>query len=272
MARQMTAPNGAAPWFVTVSGHRLAYAWAAAPPADAQFPTLVFLHEGLGSMTQWRDFPAAVAGRTGCGALLYDRWGSGSSEPRLGRRSVTFMHDEALKTLPELLETLGIARPILVGHSDGASIAIILAGAGLTPVAGLILEAPHVFVESLTVRSIAAIKTVFERSDLKTRLMRHHGANTESMFHGWTDIWLSPEFLEWNITSSLRGIHCPLLVIQGADDHYGTVAQVDAIRREVQGPCETVLLPHCGHAPHIDQRSAAEDAAVRFIRALVADA
>jgi pimeloyl-ACP methyl ester carboxylesterase len=230
----------------------------------------VFLHEGLGSMTQWRDFPAAVAARTGCSALVYDRWGSGLSEPRFGRRAATFMHDEALNTLPELLETLGIQRPILVGHSDGASIALIFAGAGLSRVAGLVLEAPHVFVEALTVRSIAAIRGAFERSDLKARLRRHHGANTDSMFQGWADIWLSPEFLEWNIASYLRAVRCPLLVIQGEDDQYGTVAQVDAICRGVQGPCEAILLPQGGHAPHIDQRSATEDAAVRFIARVAA--
>jgi pimeloyl-ACP methyl ester carboxylesterase len=251
--------------FVTVSGHRLAYAWTPARPAGTTSPTLVFLHEGLGSITQWRDFPAAVAARTGLTALVYDRWGAGASEPNPGPRPVAFMHDEALETLPELLRQVSVERPILVGHSDGASIAIICAGAGLARVGALVLIAPHVFVEAKTVESIAAIRAAFERSDLKARLSRHHGANTESMLRGWTDVWLAPAFRTWNITSYLRGIHCPVLVIQGEDDQYGSEAQVQAIGDSVSGPCETLLLPACGHAPHIEQRAATEDAVVRFI-------
>jgi pimeloyl-ACP methyl ester carboxylesterase len=261
----MAAPRDAATSFLTVSGHRLAYVWTPSPPADPTSPTLVFLHEGLGSIAQWRDLPDAVAERTGLSALVYDRWGSGLSERRLAPRPVTFMHQEALEVLPGLLGALKIERPILVGHSDGASIAIVCAGAGVVRVQALVLIAPHVFVEARTIDSIAAIRTTFERSDLNARLTRHHGAKTESMFRGWTDIWLDPAFRAWNIESYLAGIHCRVLVIQGEDDQYGSQAQVDAVRASVSGSCEALLLPACGHAPHIEQRMATEDAIVRFI-------
>jgi pimeloyl-ACP methyl ester carboxylesterase len=175
------------------------------------------------------------------------------------------MHDEALTMLPALLSALNVERPLLFGHSDGASIALIFAGSGLMPLAGLILEAPHVFVEPVTLRSIAAIRDAFEHSDLKTRLMQHHGANNESMFRGWADIWLSPEFLAWNITPSLQDIECPVLVIQGENDQYGTVDQVNAIRRAVHGRCETLILPACGHAPHVDRQAATLEAAAQFV-------
>ena len=165
----------------------------------------------------WRDFPVTLAERTGCGALVYSRRGHGQSDRWDEPRSVRFMHDEALATLPRLLERLGVTAPIIVGHSDGGSIGLIYAGAQAGPLLGLILEAPHVFVEDLSVTSITAARTAFEDGDLRTRFQRHHGDNTDGVFRGWNDVWLSAEFRSWNIEDSLAGILVQTLVIQGRD-------------------------------------------------------
>lgn len=258
--------NRAVP-FVTIAGHKLEYAWIGAPASAA--PTIVFLHEGLGCVSLWRDFPAAVAAATGCGALVYSRWGYGASDPLDGPRSVGFMHDEALETLPAVLGALGVHDPILFGHSDGGSIALIYAGAGAGPVRALALEAPHVFVEDVSVASIARMKTLYEAGDLKARFARYHGENTEGAFRGWNDVWLLPEFRHWNIEASLARITCPILVIQGEDDEYGTMKQVDAIARQVRGPVERLRLAGCGHAPHVDQRTAVLDAVTGFIARVI---
>ena len=250
---------------VRAAGHELEYVWIGPPPESA--PTLVFLHEGLGSVSLWRDVPASLAERTGCSALVYSRWGHGRSDGLDGPRATTFMHDEALVALPEVLHKLKVRHPILVGHSDGGSIAIIYAGAQRFPVSALILEAPHVFVEDLSVESITRIKGTFETTDLPRRLARHHGANTETVFRGWNDVWLDPEFRRWNIDASLPAIQCPILVIQGEDDEYGTMKQVEAIEARAGGPVEVLRLPACGHAPHVDQRERALDAMAAFIAA-----
>jgi len=248
--------------FVTCAGHSLEYEWldAAAPGK----PALVFLHEGLGSIRQWRDFPLQVVQATGCRALLYSRYGYGQSdvlaEPRAG---VDFMHREALEALPELLEGLAIERPVLVGHSDGASIALIHAGAGHA-VRALALMAPHVFVEPVCVQSIRKASAAFDSTDLAGRLGKYH-RDPRKTFHLWADVWLDPEFLKWNIEASLPAISCPVLAIQGADDEYGTMAQLEAIKRGVRGPCELVQLPACGHAPFRDQPRATLDALTKFI-------
>jgi pimeloyl-ACP methyl ester carboxylesterase len=253
--------------FVTIEGHRLAYELIPARAAAA--PTLVLLHEGLGSIAQWRDFPARLAAATGCAALVYSRLGYGQSDPITARRAVDYMHDEALTTLPALREALAIADAILIGHSDGASIALIHAGAGRWPLRGLILEAPHVFVEEVGIASIAAAKEAYRASDLRARLARHH-RDVDGAFGGWNDIWLDPEFRAWNIEQYLPAITCPVLAIQGADDEYGSAAQLDAIAAQVAGPVETLLLPDCKHAPHRDQPEATLIAMTRFIAALAA--
>ena len=248
--------------FVTCAGHSLEYEWlgAAAPGR----PALVFLHEGLGSIRQWRDFPLQVVQATGWRALLYSRYGYGQSdvlaEPRAG---VDFMHREALEALPGLLEKLALERPVLVGHSDGASIALIHAGAGHA-VRALAVMAPHVFVEPICVESIRKARAAFDSTDLAQRLGKYH-RDPRKTFHLWADVWLDPEFLKWNIEASLPAISCPVLAIQGADDEYGTMAQLEAIKRGVRGPCELVQLPACGHAPFRDQPRATLDALTKFI-------
>ena len=245
--------------FVRAAGHSLEYEWI-----EGSGPTLVFLHEGLGSIGQWRDFPSRVAKATGRGALVYNRYGYGDSdvlaEPRVTSR---FMHDEALVSLPQVLAALEIESPILVGHSDGASIALIHAGAGY-PVRGLALMAPHVFVEEMGLRSIERVKVEFETTYLPERLGRYH-RDERRTFHLWNDAWLDPEFRHWNIEEYLPAIKAPILAIQGIDDEYGTMAQLKSIREKTQGPCEVLELPACGHSPHRDQPDTVLAALTRFV-------
>jgi pimeloyl-ACP methyl ester carboxylesterase len=231
--------------------------------ARAGRPTLVFLHEGLGSVSMWRDFPSRVTHATGCNALVYSRYGYGNSTPLQGPRAVRYMHEEALHALPELLDKLDIEAPILVGHSDGGSIALIHAGAGLRPVAGVVTLAAHVMVEDISVSSIAAAKAAYEGDDLRGRLGRHH-ADVDSAFWGWNRIWLHPDFRAWNIEEYLPRITCPVLAIQGEDDEYGTMEQLARIGREV-ADVELLTLRDCRHSSHKDQPEAVIEAITLFV-------
>ena len=216
-------------------------------------PAMVFLHEGLGSIRQWRDFPAKLAAATGLRALVYDRYGYGQSDVlQEARRTVRFMHDEGLVSLPKLLKELHVENPVLIGHSDGASIALIHAGAG-HPVRAVVAMAPHVFIEPLCLASIEKARDLFERGDLAQKLGRYH-RDARKTFYGWADVWLDPDFKGWDIRGDyLPGVRCPVLALQGRDDEYGTMAQLDEIARRVSGPCELLKLEHCGHAPFRDQ-------------------
>jgi pimeloyl-ACP methyl ester carboxylesterase len=249
--------------YVSIDGCRLEYRWHG--PGAGEAPTVVFLHEGLGSIAQWRDVPADLCARTGCGGLVYNRHGYGGSDP-CGPLSPRFMHREALEVLPRLLEVFEIAQPILFGHSDGGSIALIYAGSGSTPPAALVTEAPHVFVEDVTVARIAELRDAYRSTDLRARLERHHGAHVDHLFDEWSRTWLSTEFRDWNIEEYLPKVTCPTLVIQGAGDEYGTVKQVNAIAGAVAGRVGTLVLESCGHAPHIDQREKVLDAAAMFLQ------
>ncbi|HKR20658.1 MAG TPA: alpha/beta hydrolase [Stellaceae bacterium] len=251
--------------FVEINRHRIEYAEIAARRGGA--PTLVLLHEGLGSVALWRDFPAKLAAATGCRTVTYSRWGYGRSDRFEGPRDPRYMHVEALDELPALRTALAIDDPVLIGHSDGASIALIHAGSGRWPVRGLVLEAPHVFVEEVSIIGIEEAKHAYEDSDLKRRLAPYH-ADVDSVFRGWNDIWLSPQFRAWNIEDCLLGVTCPVLTIQGIDDQYGTVAQVNAVARGVKGPFEKLLLDDCMHAPHRDQEADTLAAMVGFIATL----
>jgi pimeloyl-ACP methyl ester carboxylesterase len=252
--------------FLTIDGKRLETLRypPAGPGADA---TIVMLHEGLGSIAMWKDFPEQVAEATGCGVLAYSRSGHGKSERLAEKRSVGFIHHEGTVVLPELLAKLGIQRPILLGHSDGGSIALIYAGTWPERLRGLILEAPHVFVEEFGLRSTVAIRKLYESTDLRQKLSRYH-EHADEMFRGWNDIWLDPQFREWNIEGFLGAISCPTLVIQGESDEYGTVAHVEAIHRGVTG-AQALILPRCGHSPHRDQPELTLDVISKFITALV---
>jgi pimeloyl-ACP methyl ester carboxylesterase len=253
--------------YLLIDGKRLEMAWHGPPPEDA--PTLVFLHEGLGCVSMWRDFPSNLATATGCGALVYSRLGYGKSDPCLLPRPISFMHDEGLEYLPKVLEAAGIRDCVLIGHSDGGSIAIICAGGReAIPLRGLITEAAHVFCEDISVKSIRYARDKYVKDDLRRKLEKHHGGNTDCAFWGWNDVWLHPDFIHWNIENYLTGIHVPMLVIQGEDDRYGTSAQVASISRHVGARTDVMMLSQCGHSPHLDQEAAVFSAMVDFISRL----
>jgi pimeloyl-ACP methyl ester carboxylesterase len=236
------------------------------PAAGGAGAPLVFLHEGLGSLDLWRDVPDAVRERVGRPRLLvYSRRGYGRSDPADLPRPVSYMHHEAAVVLPAVLAHFGLDRPVLVGHSDGASIALLHAGAG-HPVAALVLIAPHVFVEDVTVASIAAAGRDYETTGLRARLARHHD-DVDATFRGWNDIWLDPAFRAWNIEASLPGVTCPVLLVQGDADPYGTTAQLDAVESRVAGPVRRLVLPGAGHAPHLDAPEAVVDEVAAFLAA-----
>jgi pimeloyl-ACP methyl ester carboxylesterase len=218
----------------------------------------------------WRDFPRQVAEATGHEVLVYSRHGYGRSAPLTAPRSLRFMHDEALVVLPELLDTLEIRRPILLGHSDGASIAIIHAGGSGRDVAGLVLLAPHVMVEEISVASIAAARTAYAQGELRARLGRHHD-DVDGAFRGWNEVWLSPEFRDWSIEEYLPRITCPVLAIQGEEDEYGTMEQVDRIGRTIPH-AQILKLARCGHSPHRDGAEEVLEAIRGFVeRVLMTD-
>jgi pimeloyl-ACP methyl ester carboxylesterase len=251
---------------VTVDGHRLETLTYPAP--DRSRPIIVMLHEGLGSVSLWRDFPARLAAATQCGVMAYSRYGHGASDVLREPRSDDFMYHEATVVLPALLEALHIELPVLLGHSDGGSIALIYAALASSQrraaqPRALILEAPHVFVEDITVESIAKVRDAYASTDLRTKLGRHHD-HVDEMFQEWTKIWLDGKFRDWNIEGELHKVRCPVLVIQGTDDEYGTMAQVAAIRRGVKD-AETLLPPECGHSPHRDQTEAMLGAITGFL-------
>jgi pimeloyl-ACP methyl ester carboxylesterase len=253
--------------FALIAQRRIAY--RSIPGARGR-PPLVFLHEGLGSAELWRDFPDSVAARLGARALIYSRFGYGHSDGLDGKRAPQFMHEEALTVLPALLDATGIERPLLIGHSDGASIALIHAACARRPVAALVLMAPHSFVEPVCVASIANIRATYcstadDAGGLRNRLAKYH-ARVDDAFLGWADVWLAPEFQTWNIEDLTRAVSTPILLIQGADDEYGTLAQLDSIEARAQGPVSRLVLTNCGHAPHRDRAREVLDAIVTFAR------
>jgi pimeloyl-ACP methyl ester carboxylesterase len=250
---------------VQAAGRSLNYEWLDGP---AGAPVLVFLHEGLGSIRQWRDFPAKLVHAAGARGIVYDRYGYGQSDVlQEAKRDVRFMHDEGLASLPDFLGELEVEKPVLVGHSDGASISLIHAGAGF-PVRGVVAMAPHVFIEPICIRSIRAAAHTFETTDLPDRLGKYH-RDVRKTFYGWADVWRDPDFTSWDIRDEyLPNVRCPVLAIQGFQDEYGTMAQLDEIERRVGGPCTLLKLERCGHSPFRDQPQAVLEAAARFIRTL----
>lgn len=248
--------------FVTVQGHRLEYQIHHGTEPEA--PMLVFLHEGLGSVALWKDFPQRVVAATGCSALVYSRYGYGHSDPITEPRKTDYMHREALEVLPELLDKLEIRRPLLFGHSDGASIALIHAGGAGRELAGLIVMAPHVMVEDISVRSIEAAKEAYATTDMRQKLARHQ-ADPDGAFKSWNDIWLHPDFRRWNIEEYLPRIRVPILAIQGHDDEYGTMVQIERIAAAAPD-VELLKLEDCRHSPHRDQPEMVIAAVQEFIR------
>lgn len=230
---------------------------------------LVFLHEGLGSIDLWRGFPDDVCRAAGSPPMVvYSRHGYGRSAPAAVPRQVGYMHHEADVVLPALLAALGIERPVLVGHSDGASIALLYAGAG-RDVAGLVCLAPHVFVEPESVAGIVEAREAFESTELAAKMARYHD-DAVATFRGWNDVWASAAFREWDITDRLPGVTAPTLVVQGTADQYGTVRQVEAIAERIGGRCEQLVLDGVGHAPHLERRDEVVGAVARFVTTLSA--
>jgi pimeloyl-ACP methyl ester carboxylesterase len=250
---------------IEIGDHGLEYAWHGPSPREA--PTLVFLHEGLGSISTWRDFPARLAEATGCGALVYSRRGYGGSDRAPLPRPVAFMHSEAEVVLPRVLEHLGIAEPILVGESDGASIALIAAARRLPGARALLLEAPHVFVEDVCLRTIESARSAFERGDLRAALAWHHATDVDETFRGWMAVWLDPAFRAWSIVEELPHISAPVLAIQGEDDPYGTLRQVEEVASGCAGFVEVLVLRDCGHSPHREKPERTLQAMASFLEA-----
>lgn len=223
-------------------------------PSD-QAPTIVLLHEGLGSISLWRDFPAKLAAATGCAVFAYSRFGYGQSDPVTLPRPLRYMHDEALDVLPRVLAAAGLGRVILLGHSDGGSIALIHAGGAQNfMLRGIILIAPHLFVEDVSITSIEAARIAFETTDLRARLARHH-RNPDNAFRGWNGAWLNPDFRAWRIDDYVPTIRVPVLAIQGTDDEYGTPAQLDPLVADAYCPVATHLIEGARHAPHLSHEA-----------------
>ena len=238
--------------YLSTGGGRLEAAWIGPGPDKA--PTLIFLHEGLGCVALWRDFPARLAEITGCGALVYSRLGYGSSAPCPLPRPVDFMHHEGLTVLPEVIRQTGIQDHLLVGHSDGGSIALIHAGDNPCPgLKGVVTLAAHVFCEDLTLRSIEVARQCYLNADLKARLSVYHGENTDCAFWGWNDVWLDPDFKQWSIEAFLPAIRVPVLAIQGENDPYGSRDQIDVIQGKSGGLVDVEVVADCGHSPHLEK-------------------
>lgn len=234
--------------FLEAGGHRLEYRFAGPQPGEA--PTIVMLHEGLGCAGLWGKFPDQLAAATGNGVMAFSRAGYGHSSPVDLPRPMSYMHDEAMQVLPELLDAMGFAEGYLLGHSDGASIATIYAGSVADHrIKGIVLIAPHFIVEDVSIESIRQARDAFETTDLRERLARWH-ANVDVAFRGWNDAWLDPEFRNWDISEYLAYIRVPVQIIQGAEDQYGTIAQIDVAREECYCPVDVALLEGIKHAPH----------------------
>lgn len=253
--------------YLEVNGAQLEYRWFGLRKAGQ--PVLVLLHEGLGCVAMWRSFPERLAKRTGLAVFVYSRQGYGGSAPFAQPLEIDFMHREALEVLPCVLDQAGIDQAILLGHSDGASIALIYAGERSdSRIRGLVVLAPHLFVEEETLAGIRQAKRAYENEQLAAGLGRYHGDHTESTFRHWSGIWLDPGFGAWNIESSTRGIEVPLLAIMGEDDQYGTLAQIHTLAERSPGRSELAVLQNCGHSPHLEQMEQTLDRVAKFLRSL----
>jgi pimeloyl-ACP methyl ester carboxylesterase len=248
--------------FLTIGASDLEYRFIGPSPEEA--PTIVMLHEGLGSAALWGDFPDKLQAATGAGVLVYSRAGYGASSPVKLPRPLDYMHTEALQVLPKLLEAIGFQRGLLVGHSDGASIAAIYAGGNQDHrIRGLALIAPHFVVEDISVSSIAEIKQAFETTDLRSKLQRWH-SDVDNAFYGWNGAWLDAKFRDWDISEYLAYIRVPVAILQGATDQYGTIRQIEIAREECYCPVDVTMIPGAGHSPHREAPGATLDAIAEF--------
>jgi pimeloyl-ACP methyl ester carboxylesterase len=255
---QSLNPNG----FLTIGASDLEYRMIG--PALDDAPTIVMLHEGLGSAGLWGDFPDKLQAATGAGVFVYSRAGYGASTPVTLPRPLDYMHVEALEILPKLLDEIGFRRGLLLGHSDGASIAAIYAGgAGDHRVRGLAMIAPHFVVEDISVASIANIKQAYETTDLRSKLARWHN-DVDNAFYGWNGAWLDPQFRSWDISEYLAYIRVPVAILQGAEDQYGTLRQIEIAEQECYCPVDVTIIPGAGHSPHREVPEATLNAIAEF--------
>lgn len=253
--------------YLTVNGARLECRWFGQHKAGE--PVLVLLHEGLGCVDMWRSFPDRLAQQTGLAVFVYSRQGYGRSDPFEQPLEIDFMHRQGLDILPGVLDQAGIDQAILVGHSDGASIALIYSGKRSdSRIRGLVLLAPHLFVEEETLAGIRQAKQAFDSGQLADGLQRYHGDHTESTFRYWSGIWLDPGFSAWNIESSAAGIKVPLLAIMGEDDQYGTLAQIHKLAERSPQRSELAVLKDCGHSPHLEQMEQTLERIAGFLQGL----
>jgi pimeloyl-ACP methyl ester carboxylesterase len=251
---------------ILVKGHQLYYKFINSRFNKPEKPLLVFLHEGLGSVAQWGNFPLMLSDEVKCPVMMYDRYGYGKSEMLKEKRGTDYLEVEALEFLPGVIDALNIENKlVLIGHSDGGSIALIYASKYGKQVAGVITEAPHVFVEEVTIKGINEAVSFYEIGILNKLLLRFHQENTETMFYGWADTWRNLENVEWNTEHYLAGISSPLLVIQGENDEYGSVKQVDSIVNQSSGYSEKFMIPHCAHIPHYEAQEIVLEKMAKFI-------
>ncbi|GAA3068972.1 alpha/beta hydrolase [Pseudonocardia yunnanensis] len=248
---------------VEVPGGRIEYDDVPADTARGDLAPLLFLHEGLGSVGLWRGFHQRIATATGRRALAYSRFGHGYSDLPQEKRTPRFMHDEAATVVPALCSALRVERPVLVGHSDGASIALLRAAAAGSDATGMVVLAPHAFVEDVGLVGVEQARRAYTEGDLLTRMARHH-RDPDVTFWNWNDVWLDEAFREWDIRPELPAITCPVLAIQGTADPYGTVAHVEAVRDTATGPVELLVLD-CGHAPHLERPDVTQRAVTDFL-------
>lgn len=255
--------------FAEIDGQRIEYRWIGLHEIDR--PVLVFLHEGLGCASLWRSLPDRVARATDCCALVYSRAGYGNSAAIELPRRADFMHREALDRLGPLLDHFGIQSAVLIGHSDGGSIALIHAGSDAAGkrILGVATIAAHVFNEDICRQGIEAARAAYAETDLRERLARYHGENVDIAFRGWNDVWLSDDFRDWNIEEYLPRIEVPVLAIQGTKDEYGSEAQVRAIVSSTAGEAEAWMVEDCGHSPHLDKRDEVAARLARFVTELI---
>jgi pimeloyl-ACP methyl ester carboxylesterase len=252
------APSG----FLSIGASSLEYRMIGPAPQDA--PTIVMLHEGLGSAGLWGDFPEKLQAAIGCGVFAYSRAGYGASSPAALPRPLDYMHIEALEVLPQLLDAIGFRRGLLLGHSDGASIAAIYAGGNQDHrIRGLVLIAPHFVVEDISVASIAGIKAAYETTEFRTKLARWHN-DVDNAFYGWNNAWLDGKFRDWDISEYLAYIRVPVAIVQGADDQYGTIRQVEIAQEECYCPVDVTIIPGAGHSPHREAPGATLDVIAEF--------
>lgn len=236
---------------LTTGGKTLEYACFG--PAPDKAPTLVLLHEGLGAVALWRDFPQALAEATGFGVFAYSRAGHGQSDPADLPRPLDYMTREAVDVLPQVLDAIGFQRGVLVGHSDGATISTIYAGnVSDLRVRALVLMAPHFFTEEVGLAEIAKAKLAYDAGELRDKLAKYH-RDPDNAFHGWNDSWLNPGFKDWNVADAIDYLRIPVLAVQGQDDQYGTLAQIHEVESRSYAPVETLILDECRHSPHLDQ-------------------